>query len=81
MQILYGYLENERKNGLSFETASKKCIFTGDDRESIFKLLGENPGENNKEKLPADIFWKVIFLLVFLALVNRYTNPESNFWK
>jgi len=98
MQMLYGYLENERKNGLSFETAYKKCIFTGDDRESIYELLGENsdkkdrkPSKNadeakkdktkNNEKLPADIFWRVIFLLVFLALVNRYTNPESNFWK
>ena len=74
-QIMHSYWADSESRIPSF-------IFSGKDRRAIDRIIqGEKSGATKTAKsLDANTFWKVVFEIVFLALIEKYTRPSSPGW-
>ena len=80
-QIMHGYWDHHSHgNG---KDKIEEHTFSGNDVSDLHKYLGQGPSHPNdkNEKLPADLFWQVVFQIVFLALIERYTRPPYQGWR
>ncbi|MFP7753707.1 SIR2 family protein [Thermodesulfobacteriota bacterium B35] len=72
-QIMHSYWNGNEKRIREF-------IFSGRDLSGLAEYLQES-SRNTTDGLDADTFWKVIFMIVFLALVEKFIRPSAPGWE
>ena len=77
-QIMHGYWN--RHNQDSSKEKIEEHTFSGNDVSKLHTYLGQELLHFNGGKLLADLFWQVVFQIVFLALMERYTRPPYQGW-
>jgi len=76
-QIMHGYWDHHSQDNSKDKIEGH--TFSGNDVSKLYRYLGQEHLHSNKE-LPADLFWQVVFQIVFLALMERYTRPPHQGW-
>lgn len=78
-QILFQFAAENNNGKLSDELIFKSNCFTGKDI-GFFHNGAVWQAENEKNRLPADIFWQCVYMAVFWRLLEEELKLGSSFW-